>query len=313
MSGDGELRILVNPVGIDVEVGPAFLTRCFASRWSDAMYRWYLQRSFGGEPPDRLILMDGARAVAGCGVVYRQLRTANGEVHRVSVVVAACTLPSTRGRGCYARVLQAAVDRSAVRGCAALLGFVTADNATGRGLQRLGAAAIPSAYLVSRDRTPPREAGSLQVRDAEVADDWPVRAAARLCAEAAHAGFHYPDANAWRSQMVDRPHGVQSLRIGASCRAVIETVGDTDRLQWLDGDPRERLAAIRAIAARARCRRRKFFMYSTCPQEAAAAARRLGLAAHPGYMMALALQAGHPSIVHDWPEMSWVVQSGDRM
>jgi hypothetical protein len=59
-------------------------------------------------------------------------------------------------------------------------------------------------------------------------------------------------------------------------------------------------------------RRRKFFMYSTCPQEAAAACR-LGLATHPGYMMALALQAGHPSIVRDWPEMSWVVQSGDRM
>ena len=311
MPGDGELRILVNPAGFEAEVGPAFLTRCFASRWTDAMYRWYLQRPFGGEPPDRLILMDGARALAGCGVVYRQLNTPNGEVHRVSVVVAACTLPSARGRGCYARVLQAAVDRSAARGCAALLGFVTADNATGRGLQRLGAAAIPSAYLVSRDGAPLPEAGILQLRDAKVADGWPVRAAARRRAEAAWAGFQYPDAGAWRSQMVDRPHGVQPVRVGSTCRALIESVGDTDRLQWLDGDPRERLAAIRAIAVRARRRGRKFFMYSTCRHEAAAA-RRLGLATHPGYMMALALQRGHPG-VSDWPEMSWVVQSGDRM
>jgi hypothetical protein len=312
MSGDGELSILLNPVGIDAEVGPAFLTRCFASRWTDAMYRWYLQRSCGGELPDRLILMDGARAVAGCGVVYRQLNTPNGEVHRVGVVVAACTLPSARGHGCYARVLQAAVDRSAARGCAALLGFVTADNATGRGLRRLGAAAIPSTYLVSRDHAPLREAGSLQLRDAKVADDWPVRAAARLRTEAPQAGFQYSDASAWRSQMVDRPHGVQPLRVGSTCRALIESVGDTDRLQWLDGDPRERPAAIRAIVARAKRRGRKFFMYSTCRHEAAAA-RRLGLAAHPGYMMVLALQAGHPSIVRDWPGMSWVVQSGDRM
>ena len=91
MSGDAELRIFVNPVGIDAEVGPAFLTRCFATGWTDVMYRWYLRRAFGGEVPDRLILMDGARAIAGCGVVYRQLRTQDGEVHRVSVVVAACT------------------------------------------------------------------------------------------------------------------------------------------------------------------------------------------------------------------------------
>ena len=312
MSGDAELRILVNPVGIDAEVGPVFLTRCFATRWTDVMYRWYLQRSFGGEVSDRLILMDGARAVAGCGVVYRQLRTQDGELHRVGVVVAACTLPSARGRGCYARVLQAAADRSAVRGCAALLGFVTADNATGRGLRRLGAAAIPSAYIVSRDRAPVPHAGILQLRDAQVADDWPARAESRPHAAAAPAGFHYPDAGAWRSQFVDRPHGVQTLRIGATCRAVIEGVDGTDRLQWLDGDVRERVAAIRAILARARRHRRELFMYSTCPHEAAAA-RRLGLAAHPGYMMALALPAGHATSVRDWASMSWRVQSGDRM
>jgi GNAT superfamily N-acetyltransferase len=312
MSGDAELRILINPVGLDAAAGPAFLTQCFQAPWTERTYRWYLQRSFGGEAPDRLILMDGERAVAGCGVIYRQLRTADGDVHRVSVVVAACTLPSARGRGCYARVLQAAVERSTARGCAALLGFVTADNATGRGLRRLGAAGIPSAYIVSRDRAHIPRTGMLELRATRVADDWPARAEARACARAASATFHYPDPSTWRSQMVDRPHGVQCLRIGATCRAVIEDVGDTDRLQWLDGDERERLAAVRAIVARARRHRRKFFMYSTCLYEAAAA-RRLGLAARPGYLMVLALPAGHASSARDWASMSWHVQSGDRM
>jgi GNAT superfamily N-acetyltransferase len=312
MPGDGGLRILVNPEGLDAETGPEFLTRCFGTPWTARLYRWYLQRAFGGETPDRLILMDGARAVAGCGLVFRQLRVQDGEVYRVGIVVAACTLPSARGRGCYARVLEAAVERSAARGCVALLGFVTADNATGRGLARLGAAAIPSAYLVSRDRAGPAGGGLLKLRDAKVTDDWPVRAAARARAAGAPACFHYPETNAWASQLLDRPHGVECLRVGASCRAVIEPVGDTDRLQWLDGDERERTAAVRALAARAQARRRKFFMYSTCPHEAAAA-RRLGLAARCGYLMALAVQAGRAGTVRDWPGMSWRVQSGDRM
>src|ERR1700756_651164 len=166
MPGAAELRILVNPGDLEVEVGPAFLTRCFASRWTEAMYRWYLQRSFAGEPPDRLILMEGGQALAACGVVYRQLRTQDGEVHRVGIMITAATLPGARGRGCYARVLQAAMERSAVRGCAALLGFVTADNASGRGLTRLGAIAIPSAYIVSRNRSPDSQTGILQLRDA---------------------------------------------------------------------------------------------------------------------------------------------------
>ena len=312
MPGAAELSILLNPEDLDALVGPAFLTRCFASRWTEAMYRWYLQRSFAGEPPDRLILMEGGRALAACGVVYRQLRTQDGEVHRVGIMITAATLPSARGRGCYARLLQAAIERGAVRGCAALLGFVTADNASGRGLVRLGAIAIPSAYIVSRNRSPGPQTGILQLRDARVGDDWPLRAAARLCAPAAPAGFHYPEAGAWRSQMVDRPEGVQSLRIGGTCRAVIERVADTDRLQWLDGDGRERLAAMRAVMARARRHGRKFFMYSTCPHEVTAA-RRLGLAAHPGYMMALPLGARSAATLRDWAGMSWRVQSGDRM
>lgn len=312
MSGAGGLDVRVNPAGADADLGPEFLTQCFGRPWTGTMYRWYLQRFFGGERPDRVVLLDGTRAVAGCGLVYRQLRTQDGRIHRVSVVVAACTLPSARGRGCYARVLQAAVERSAARGCAALLGFVTAENATGRGLARLGAAAIPSAYLVSRDRAAFAPAGVLELRAAKLADDWAVRAAVYARAPAAPAGFHYPDATAWRSQIMNRPHGVQCLRVGATCRAVIERAGDTDRLQWLEGDGRERLAAIRALAARARCRNRKFFMYSTCPHEAAAA-QRLGLAMHPGYMMALALQPGGAATVGDWPAMAWRVQSGDRM
>src|SRR6266478_2203991 len=126
------------------------------------------------------------------------------------------------------------------------------------------------------------------------------------------AGFHYPDVSACRSQMVDRPHPVQSLRVGTTCRALIECVGDIDRLQWLDGDQRERAGAIRAIAAHAHRRKRHFFMYSTRPEDAAVA-RRLGLVARPGYMMALAPETRHEPTVRAWTALPWHVQSGDRM
>lgn len=312
MSGDSGLRILVNPAGLDADAGARFLTRCFGAPWTEAMYRWYMQRPFGGEAPDRIMLVDGECVVAGCGLAYRLLRTPDGAAHRVSVVVSAATLPGERGRGCYALVLQSAVARSAVRGCTALLGFVTADNATGRGLRRLGATEIASAYIASRGGLGAPGIPTLRVRRAAVTERWPARAAARLSGPPPRAVFHYPDTSAWASQMVDRPHAVESLRVGATCRALIESVGRTDRLQWLDSDPRERLAAIRAIAAHAQHHQRLFFMYST-RRDDAEAARRLGLLTRPGYMMALAPEARHEPTVRSWGALAWDVQSGDRM
>jgi len=312
MSRDTELRIRRKPQGMNAEIGVGFLVRCFGTRWTEAMYHWYLPRPFGGESPDRLILMDGERVVASCGLAYRLLRTPDGALHRVGIVVAACTLPGERGRGCYARVLQAAVERSAARACTAVLGFVTADNPTGRGLRRLGATEVPSVYIASHGLARVPGAATLRLGSAKAVNGWPAHACARPLNPPVPAGFHYPDAGAWASQMVDRPHAVQALRVGATCRALIECVGDIDRLQWLDGDPRERVAAIRAIAAHAQRRKRHFFMYSTRPGDAAVA-RRLGLLARPGYMMALASESRHEPAVGGWATLFWHVQSGDRM
>jgi len=311
VSGDTELKILLNPAG-SADGDADFLARCFGTRWTQAMYRWYMQRPFLGEPPDRLILVDAERVVAGCGLAYRLLRTPDALVHRVSVVVAAATLPDERGRGYYARVLQAAAERSAVRGCTALLGFVTADNATGRGLRRLGATAVPSAYIVSPGIARFHENGLLRVCGAKVTPGWSESVGMRLRRAPLQASFHYPAPGDWRAQMVDRPCPVLALRVGTTCRALVECVGDTDRLQWLDGDARERVAAIRAIAVHAQRRRQRFFMYSTRPDEFAAA-RRLGLCVRPGFMMALAPAGRHEPTVHAWAALSWHVQSGDRL
>jgi len=312
MPGNTELKVLLNPGEKGADIGAGFLSRCFATSWTEAMCRWYLQRAFADETPDRLVLMDDQRVVAGCGLAYRLLRTPDARVHRVSIVVAACTAPGERGRGCYARVLQGAIERSAVRGCTALLGFVTADNATGRGLLRLGATAVPSAYITSEGGLNVSRTRVLRLCAAPALDSWPERARARLRGLPGEAGFHYPDASAWRSQMLERPHSVQALCVGRSGRALVEQVGDTDRLQWLDATPRERLTAIRTLAGHAQRRRQKFFMYSTRPEDAAAAGR-IGLSVRAGFMMALAPESRHESTVRGWATLPWHVQSGDRL
>jgi hypothetical protein len=312
MSVDARVTVRVNPDGMDATIGVDFLSRCFGAQWSTAMYRWYLQRSFNGNETDRLILTDGDEVLGGCGLAYRLLRTPDGVLHPVSVVTAACTAPEQRGRGHYARFLQAAREHSALRGYTALLGFVTANNATGRGLLRLGATAIPSVYIVSRRVPRLSRITPLRTCTATVTEGWPARAVSRSYAPDLVAGFHYPDARAWWSQMVDRPHAVQCLRVGATCRAIVERVGDTDRLQWLDGDERERVGAIGTIATRAQCAKRRFFMYSTRPGDTAATCR-LGLMARPGFMMALAADVRHESTVRGWAALPWHVQSGDRL
>jgi GNAT superfamily N-acetyltransferase len=312
MPGNADVKILLNPNGSELAIGTGFLQQCFGSRWTDAMYRWYLQRPFAGEPTDRLILTDGTRALAGCGLAYRRLRLPDGIVQPVSIVVSAATLPDQRGRGYYAQILHAAIERSAQRHCTALLGFVTADNPTGRGLQRLGATAVPSTYLVSPRSPRFHRTALLQIRAATPTIGWPTRADTRARDSSPAVHFYYPEAAMWRSQMLERPHTVEALHVGTSCRALLECAGDTDRLQWFDGPDRERPAAIAALAARAFRAQRRFFTYST-RKEDSAAAPRLGLRAHPGFLMALAVEARHLPLVRGWASLAWDVQSGDRL
>lgn len=313
MPNDTALRLLVNPRQLEAEIGVDFLVRCFGESWNHTTYQWYLQRVFQGEAPDRLVLVDGERVTATVGVAYRQVRTPDGKIHRVAIMVAACTAPDERGRGRFSRLRRDAVEHCAARGCRALLAFVTADNATCRELRRVGATAIPSSYIVS-DHPPPEPAATGLSVSLVAHNEWRNFADAALQRQSstAAAGFHYPDADAWRSQYVDRPHPVELLRVGDTSRAIIERVDDTDRLQWLDGDPQEQAAAIAAVVERARRVRRRFFMYSTATTPTSDP-QACGLTARPGFMMALSTQAEHEPVVRSWSTLPWWIHSGDRM
>ena len=325
MPHDNALRLLVNPPNMEAEIGVDFLARCFGESWSPVRYHWYLKREFHGEAPDRLVLVAGRQVPAGdvtaaaapvlatAGIAYRQLQTPDGTIHRVGIMVAACVPPRERGRGRFARLWKGAVNYCATRDCTALLGFVTADNASCLILRRARAVQIPSSYVISND--PPPESSAVAPKVADVAyGTWRDYADSALQAQcsATVAGIRYPDVSAWRSQFIDRPHPVELLRVGDTSRAIIERVDETDRLQWLDGDPQDQDAAIAAIVARARRARRRFFMYSTAALPVSLLRDRW-LKVRPGFMMAMATRTEHEPVVRSWAGLPWRVQSGDRL
>jgi hypothetical protein len=313
MPNDSSLKLLVNPTDMEAEIGNDLLTQCFGESWKPAMYRWYLQRIFHGEAPDRLVLVDGRRMLATAGIAYRQLRTPDSTIHRVGIMVAACVPPHERGRFRFARLWKGAGEYCATRDCTALLGFVTADNASCLVLRRAGAVQIPSSYVISDD--PPRESTAVAPDVTDVAyDAWQDYADRALHNQGstAVAGFHYPEVDAWRSQFIDRPHPVELLRVGDARRAIIERVDETDRLQWLDGGLEDQSPAVAAIVQRAHRARRRFFMYSTTTLSGSFL-RDCGLKVRPGFFMATATRAEHEPVVGSWAALPWRVQSGDRL
>jgi hypothetical protein len=172
---------------------------------------------------------------------------------------------------------------------------------------------IPSSYVISDD--PPPESPAVAREVADVAyGAWRDYANSALQAQCSNtvAGFRYPDVNAWRSQFIDRPHPVELLRVGNTSRAIIERVDETDRLQWLDGDPEDQDVAVAALVERARRTQRRFFMYSTTALPVSLL-RDCGLKVRPGFMMAAATRAEHEPVVRSWAGLQWRVQSGDRL
>src|SRR5262245_20675574 len=113
-----------NAAGVDDEY-LAGLSTCFPGAWNEPSYRWYLGRPFRGRHPDKLTAHDGNSVVAGLGVNYRRVRSSTGAFHDVAILTAAWTLPLYRGRGCYSRLLDAAIEVAAKNACAAAVAFAT--------------------------------------------------------------------------------------------------------------------------------------------------------------------------------------------
>ncbi len=301
----------ISPQWLDPAAYVAFLNRVFPGQWDRDSYAWYLARTFNGVRAELVLRTVGERIVSGLGMNHRQIRVGAGRAVNVCVISAAATLPAERGRGHYAALLQAALECARERGWAALLGFVTRDNTSGRGLMRLGSRAIPSFYVFSEQRPRIRAAERLlRTERVEQAQERIARELTRTSrAPAAH--FYYEQQEDWTQQLMRRPHPVRAVRCGHDSLAVIESVGSTDRLQWLACPHAKAASSIAALAAHSAAAGRQFFTYTLDPL-LAKAARRVGLRIREGYLMLL--PTGYSTV--DWAELAratWAVQSGDRL
>jgi GNAT superfamily N-acetyltransferase len=304
-------RIELNPQWLDPVKHTVLLNQAFPGQWDRPTYEWYITRPFQGVESDTLAMTDGQRALSVITLCYRQVCHDPDFPIDVGVIGSTVTLPSERGRGHYGRLLEAVRERAAGKGYAAIIGFVTRDNVSAKGLSHRGALAIPSYYLVSaRGRRPV----SRPVRDSLAHCAPGGLTAAFAHRESSHPPgmrFLYSRASDWRRQFIDRPYEVRALRLAHDSLALIETVRGTDRLQWL-ACPREKISgAIARLAAATAAARRQFFLYTLDPL-IAAAARRIGLGVRPGYLMLW--PTGHRT--EAWNRIanaSWTVQSGDRL
>lgn len=108
-----------------------------------------------------------------------------------------------------------------------------------------------------------------------------------------------------------RPHPVRTIRLAHDSLALVESVRETDRLQWLACPDEKSAASVATLAAASAAAGRKFFMYTLDPREAAAA-RRVGLRIRGGYLMLLPTGQS----IEGWDRLTnavWRVQSGDRV
>lgn len=320
------IHIEINPKSRDRASRIAFLDQAFPGHWNRATFDWYIARSFHGIASDTFVASEGQRVLAEMTMCYRQIGTDSSSPIDIGVLSSAATLPSERGKGHYGRLLEAAREQALMKGYAALLGFVTRDNSSAKGLAHRGAKAVPSFYIVSVPGRVSRgnETAAAAAAAAAAAGPLPrlpsrsrraladfARLAQRESARVEGTRFLYARADDWRRQFIERPSPVRVLRLAHDSLALVETVGGTDRLQWLAA-PREKATACIARLARASAAAgRQFFLYTLDPL-LAAAARRLGLAIRPGYLMLW--PTGHGT--HAWRSIasaSWSVQSGDRL
>lgn len=302
---------LVSPPWLDPASHIALLNLGFPGQWDRRTYDWYLRRGFRGICGDILVRAEGTRVVAGMAMGHRQIRIGGGKIVDVHVISAGVTLRAEQGRGHYAALLQMAVERAREQRSAALVGFVTSDNGSGRGLQRLGARAIPSFYVFSGD--PPRLRSAVRtLHTRRIGPD--EERVAREQAPASHscaAHFHYAREQDWRDQFVRRPNAVSAVRTGHDSLALVESVGSTDRLQWLACPDGKSARAIAALAAHSAALQRRFFFYTLDPLQAAAA-QRAGLRVRKGYLM-VQPTGGSPEGWEALAHARWSVQSGDRL
>lgn len=304
------------------------LRRCFP-HWGDAsVSRWFFARESGGPPADRLMLREGDTPLAGIAIVHRRLRLAGGEELAVGILCGAWTLPEARRQGLFGRTVTGALSVARERGLALLLGFVTDDNPSSRGLDRLGFLGVTATYHTAGPDTAGPD-GIDPPRAPRAAVEMLGQSAAALfqrfeSVRSQRVRFAYGHPGVWASQFLARPHPTRVVNVGSGAWAVVEEVGDTDRILCCEGEDDAMPGLLASLRARAAAAGRRVFCYTTRPEVRRAAGQagfdcrsgwiRVG-GADPTLVAALTGRPAAEAPAEPAPRLHhrWDIQAGDKM
>jgi GNAT superfamily N-acetyltransferase len=282
---NGRVRVEINPDGVR-EPHLAALRECFPGWGDEAKYAWYFEPRESLPAPDVLVLRDRGEIVAGTGLTYRTMRTADEMEIGVAVLTGSFTLPPFRGQGLFARVVEESRIQIRRRACDALLGFVRANNASRKTLEGAGARMLETRYFQAPEE--PRAAGeSLWSRtsaDPDVAQD--------LWRRAADMGrhqlrFHYSTPASFAAQVIDREPKPTIWQAGPGDVAILEDDGNATLLPGRERDLETFPRLIRALDRVARSLGRRLKIFATSPL-LIGACENAGLEGSAGFLSILA-------------------------
>ncbi len=261
---------------IDRDVYLRGLNECFHGWGEEALYAWCFERDAGAGVADQMVATIDDDVVGGSAVVYRCVEGVGGAKASVGIMCGSWTLPASRGRGCFSRMIERSVALSKARGAALLIAFVTETNPSKRRLEAAGSLMVPTGYCVAEVA----DDGSALVSDGNVAQADP-----RAAQAASGVRFVYGTQEAWGGQWIKRPSPNRAVALPSGATAIVEEAADTDRVLALFGS-QDRLADLEVLRRDAAARGRKTFFFSTVQEELSKAPNH-GFKVIPGYVTVL--------------------------
>lgn len=298
---------------IDREAYLNGLNECFHGWGGEALYKWCFERDAGAGVADQMIATVDGAVVGGSAVVYRCVERAGGARTRVGIMCGSWTLPASRGRGCFSRMIERSVALASARRAALLVAFVTETNPSKRRLEAAGSLMVPTGYCVA-DLLP--ESGSVEVAEGAFAShDPPARQ------DGSGVRVVYDTRDSWSGQWSQRPSSCRALTLPSGATAIVEEATDTDRVLALFGS-QDRLGDLEVLRRDAALRHRKTFFFSTVADELAEAPNH-GFKVLPGYLTVLVANEAECGAWLGRPTPDaraaadllgeWFLEHGDRM
>jgi len=295
---------------MDVEINPRGLADEYLANlnasfngWGDAArFRWIFERTAGAPATDLMVLRDGARALAGSAVSYRNAVLANGRHERVGIMTGSWTLPAARGRGCFTRIIEESLELCRRSGAGLLLAFVTEDNASCRRLQAAGAVMVETSYWI----VPPSQRRSPISTTLRLAAGTGTDVLHRAHESRAGGGLRFTyDLHGYAGQMLQRPLTTQVLESDHGL-AIVEHAPGTDRLLALYPVNGQGQALVTEIGSAAHASGRTLFGFTGDAQTAAWFVP-FDVAPRRGFMTIMAASGAASS------QTSLCLENGDRM